>query len=159
MNEDVFPIQDRDFPLLCLFTGGYNLGNMWQNWMFKWFARNSSSDFIWGFLEHSHWDRKGGNVFFSCQVFGIESLKLKVPETSSSHLKPQTKENKWTSGISIKKHWVKFFILRLSNSLKGLTNILLGKSFWSSSPAYCFISHLLNYRACEKTCFHRHGPS
>ena len=21
--EDVFPIQDRDFPLLCLFTGGY----------------------------------------------------------------------------------------------------------------------------------------
>jgi len=21
--EDVFPIQDGDFPLLCLFTGGY----------------------------------------------------------------------------------------------------------------------------------------
>ena len=21
--EDVFPIQDEDFPLLCLFTGGY----------------------------------------------------------------------------------------------------------------------------------------
>ena len=23
--EDVFPIQDGDFPLLCLFTGGYYL--------------------------------------------------------------------------------------------------------------------------------------
>ena len=26
--EDVFPIQDGDFPLLCLFTGGYFLLNM-----------------------------------------------------------------------------------------------------------------------------------
>ena len=24
--EDVFPIQDGDFPLLCLFTGGYPFG-------------------------------------------------------------------------------------------------------------------------------------
>ena len=24
--EDVFPIQDGDFPLLCLFTGGYKVG-------------------------------------------------------------------------------------------------------------------------------------
>ena len=23
--EDVFPIQDGDFPLLCLFTGGYGI--------------------------------------------------------------------------------------------------------------------------------------
>ena len=25
--EDVFPIQDGDFPLLCLFTGGYPVGH------------------------------------------------------------------------------------------------------------------------------------
>ena len=25
--EDVFPIQDGDFPLLCLFTGGYHIAS------------------------------------------------------------------------------------------------------------------------------------
>ena len=30
--EDVFPIESGDFPLLCLFTGGYNPINDWFFW-------------------------------------------------------------------------------------------------------------------------------
>ena len=29
--EDVFPIQDGDFPLLCLFTGGYRVSQIYTN--------------------------------------------------------------------------------------------------------------------------------
>ena len=31
--EDVFPIQDGDFPLLCLFTGGYIIIFILNIWM------------------------------------------------------------------------------------------------------------------------------
>ena len=35
--EDVFPIQDGDFPLLCLFTGGYPTlsSSINQPWIFE----------------------------------------------------------------------------------------------------------------------------
>jgi len=34
--EDVFPIQNGDFPLLCLFTGGY-FGDLFQLFCFVFF--------------------------------------------------------------------------------------------------------------------------
>ena len=55
--EDVFPIQDGDFPLLCLFTGGYlwKMPRIFQLWFSHPFSTKPDS-FKWSLLGGIPWD-------------------------------------------------------------------------------------------------------